>query len=330
MDTLTHSLCGLTLAQSGLKQLAPQATLTLLLGANLPDIDMVSTFGGAINYLKYHGGIAHSIVGVFLGALVLASLIYFINKHFSRQQPAVAWWRFFLIAGAALGSHLLLDLSSTDGVRLFSPFDSHRYSLDLVRTIDPCILACLILGLAVPFIARLVNQEIGAAAPKRSYGAILALILILGYLGAKEFSHRLAMVELRNMTFRDEAPIRMAVMPDQLSPFGWHGIVETETSFYLVLTGAFLAAPPVLNQKGKIYFKDPRFPILDAARQGPQCQLYLAVARFPLARVEETGLGFQVEWRDLWDELSGFRGSRFILTSQLNRQLKIESESIQM
>jgi hypothetical protein len=32
----------------------------------------------------------------------------------------------------------------------------------------------------------------------------------------------------------------------------------------------------------------------------------------------------------LWDELSGFRGSRFILTSQLNRQLKIESESIQM
>jgi len=40
MDKLTHSLVGVLLSRAGVKRLAPRATVTLVLGANAPDIDI--------------------------------------------------------------------------------------------------------------------------------------------------------------------------------------------------------------------------------------------------------------------------------------------------
>ncbi len=39
MDNLTHSLVGLALAESGLRRRTALATATLVIGANVPDID---------------------------------------------------------------------------------------------------------------------------------------------------------------------------------------------------------------------------------------------------------------------------------------------------
>ena len=46
MDNLTHTLYGLALARTGLHRTTPRATLTLLVGANLPDVDFISIFWG--------------------------------------------------------------------------------------------------------------------------------------------------------------------------------------------------------------------------------------------------------------------------------------------
>lgn len=46
MDPLAHTLFGATLAETGLKRLSRYATPTLLIGANLPDIDAVATAFG--------------------------------------------------------------------------------------------------------------------------------------------------------------------------------------------------------------------------------------------------------------------------------------------
>jgi hypothetical protein len=42
MENLTHTFVGAALAECGLKRVTPLATTTLLIAANLPDIDVVS------------------------------------------------------------------------------------------------------------------------------------------------------------------------------------------------------------------------------------------------------------------------------------------------
>ncbi len=47
MDPICHTLVGAALAESGLKKRTALGTATLLIGANLPDMDVLSLHWGA-------------------------------------------------------------------------------------------------------------------------------------------------------------------------------------------------------------------------------------------------------------------------------------------
>ncbi|PYT24534.1 MAG: hypothetical protein DMG58_25750 [Acidobacteria bacterium] len=64
VDNITHSLTGLLLSRAGLDRLTPRAPWILFLAANAPDIDVVSAFGGSLNYLHYHRNLTHSLVAL--------------------------------------------------------------------------------------------------------------------------------------------------------------------------------------------------------------------------------------------------------------------------
>src|SRR5207244_8174094 len=64
MDNLTHTLTGVALSQAGLNRKTRYATLALVIGSNLPDVDIVTRLAGSATYLKYHRGITHSVLGV--------------------------------------------------------------------------------------------------------------------------------------------------------------------------------------------------------------------------------------------------------------------------
>jgi hypothetical protein len=57
MDNVTHTLFGLTLARTPLGRVGRGATVALVLASNAPDIDIVSTAGGAVKYRKWHRGL---------------------------------------------------------------------------------------------------------------------------------------------------------------------------------------------------------------------------------------------------------------------------------
>ena len=62
MDNLTHSLAGWALGQAGLKTRTRKGLAALILGANMPDIDVF--FGNAPwDPLAIHRGFTHSLVG---------------------------------------------------------------------------------------------------------------------------------------------------------------------------------------------------------------------------------------------------------------------------
>ena len=76
----------------------------------------------------------------------------------------VRWVLLYGYACLAVLSHLLLDYTTSYGVRLFEPFSFKWYSWDIVYMAEPFMWVVLGLGLAVPGLLGLVNHR------TRSYG----------------------------------------------------------------------------------------------------------------------------------------------------------------
>ena len=76
MDNLTHRLFGATLARTPLGRAGRGTTAALILASNAPDIDIVTTAGGALSYLEWHRGPTHGPLGVVGLGLVVAALVW--------------------------------------------------------------------------------------------------------------------------------------------------------------------------------------------------------------------------------------------------------------
>ncbi|MBM4015386.1 MAG: metal-dependent hydrolase [Planctomycetes bacterium] len=145
MDNLTHTLCGAVLAKTPLGRMTPLAPAALLLGANLPDADVVVTLFGADEaarkaaYLLHHRGITHSLPGIVVQALLLALAIRWIERReLARRDSAAPPFRAHLLpALCGLLTHPLLDWLNNYGVRPFLPFSGWRTYADLVFIVDP-------------------------------------------------------------------------------------------------------------------------------------------------------------------------------------------------
>lgn len=87
MDNLTHSLFGAMLAETGLKRTTPLATATLIIGANLPDIDGLATFGGSDFALYFRRGWTHGVLAMaVLPALLAGAMLQ--DVRYSRLRES--------------------------------------------------------------------------------------------------------------------------------------------------------------------------------------------------------------------------------------------------
>ena len=86
MDNITHSLVGWTLGQIGLKRKSRKGLAALILGANMPDIDVFLGWApwGA---LATHRGWTHSLLGgVLLMPPLLAGLLWLLDLWQVRRR----------------------------------------------------------------------------------------------------------------------------------------------------------------------------------------------------------------------------------------------------
>ncbi len=147
MDNLTHSLAGAILGQMGLKTKTGLAMPTLIIAANLPDIDAAAVLLGGHQHLALrrgltHGPIAMALLPVLLWAAMLAWDKWRPNE---KRLPVHKGW---LLALAYIGtiSHPALDWLNSYGVRLLEPFSSRWFYGDSILIIDIWIWAALIAG----------------------------------------------------------------------------------------------------------------------------------------------------------------------------------------
>jgi inner membrane protein len=152
MDNLTHSLVGALLGQMGLKRKTGLAMPTLIIAANIPDIDAVAVLLGGHQHLAIRRGITHGPIAMFLLPLLLWGIMLWFDRWQTRRGtrpanrlPVDAKW---LLALAFIGclSHPMFDWFNSYGVRLLEPFSSQWYYGDTLFIIDVWIWIVLIAG----------------------------------------------------------------------------------------------------------------------------------------------------------------------------------------
>ncbi|NNF11606.1 MAG: metal-dependent hydrolase [Gemmatimonadetes bacterium] len=143
MDNLTHSLVGAAIGKAGADRTTPLATATLVVAANVPDIDMVGFVRGEYFSLAFRRGITHGWPALLVLPFVVTGLMMAWDRWVRRRRdpdadPADPKW---LLGLSAVGvvTHPSLDWLNIYGMRWSLPFDGTWTYGDSLFIIDPWI-----------------------------------------------------------------------------------------------------------------------------------------------------------------------------------------------
>ena len=148
MDPLTHTLVGASLAATRLGKGTRLATPALVIGANLPDVDVLAYFRGGDFALGFRRGWTHGILAFVILPVLLAGLLLLWDRWRGGGRdspPLFPGWVLGLCYLACL-THPFLDWLNSYGMRWWMPFRDTWYYGDSVFIMDPYL--WLILGLA--------------------------------------------------------------------------------------------------------------------------------------------------------------------------------------
>lgn len=146
MDPLCHTLVGAALARSGLERRTTRATAALVLGANLPDVDVLAAFTD--HALGFRRGITHGLPAMLILPLVLTGCILLWDRwrRGPRDVPRAVPRQVLLLAVLATLTHPFLDWLNVYGMRWLMPFDGTWFYGDSVFIVDPWLWLVLAVG----------------------------------------------------------------------------------------------------------------------------------------------------------------------------------------
>jgi inner membrane protein len=336
------------MGRAGLNRKTALATATLTLAAEAPDLDVFSRFGGSAFGFNHHRGFTHSFLGVPLMAAAVVGFVYLIWRLRGRKtrNPNLSprWGLLFAFACLAGVSHIFLDYTNNYGVRPFWPFSERWYSSDLVFIVEPVILIVLALGLILPGLFSLINEEIGGrskslgAAPKGRLAATLALLAVFACWGVREYEHHRAVMALQARTYQGVDAIHVSAYPYMTNPFRWYGVAETP-GFFATMSVDSLSPEADPEAQLQIRYKPEETPVTLAAKKTYLGRAYLSWAQYPITETEQIEddpidngrAAYVVRFRDLRYGYSG-RNARATLGAAvfLTRDLQVVSESFGM
>lgn len=320
MDNVTHTLFGATLARTPLGRAGRGTTAAILLASNAPDVDIVALAGGAVNYLKWHRGPTHGPIGIVGLGLAAAGLVWIGQRVWKRTDAAAQDASFGMLAAVSIIGvllHVLLDLPTSYGSRVLSPFDWHWFAYDWMPIID--IYFLIILASGFGFGMR------SAEAKRRN--ATIVLVLSAALYGLRGAAHHQALALVPRVfgatlpppCDADDPPgvidrwpkpspaapvsgtrclVEVAAMPTFASPFSWRLIAQFSNAYELrdvdILDARFRAGEedPAAPWRTNVRYPNVWTPAVSAAATTHTGQVLLGFSRFPAARsaVDARGL----------------------------------------
>jgi membrane-bound metal-dependent hydrolase YbcI (DUF457 family) len=268
------------------------------------DLDALSASFGPSAYLDWHHTLTHSIVVSVVTGFVLGFLYLRIRrKDVDAKTSATRLLSAVLLSGFL---HLAMDVCPTDGITPFWPFSGHRIAASWLASVDPWIIAILLVAILLPELSRLVSDEIGAKSqgPRGQVGAILGLIFIMIYVGVRADFHSSALAAIQARTYGGESPRRSGAYAESVSLFTWHAIVETDHALQ-ELTIDVTPGASFDPENGTTLFKPEPSLVLESAQNTDAAKRFLLSASFPKVSIEKTPEGHEVQIRDLRYAVSG-------------------------
>lgn len=307
MEPFTHAFTSLAIAQAGRQRLPRFGTAMLIVSGLAPDLDYASYLAGPEAFLRFHRTALHSIAGAAVTAGAVAAAFCVADRRLPPRKKVQVKAKAPLTFLAALATcavgvtgDILLDLASGVGVQLLWPFYGHWSAWDLVTSFDLWILVLLILGLLLPLLLRLVNEEVGDRRRGRgsSTAGVVTLVLIAGYLGTLANLHSRAIDLLLSREYHGRVALSAGAFPEPSAPLDWYGVVVTDDTIEEVEVplGAGQEFDP---SRSVTHYKPDESPALEAGERTAAAERFLTYARFPLATVQRAEGDYRFEIRDL-------------------------------
>lgn len=366
MDNLTHSLFGVTLGRTRLARAGRGVTAALVLASNAPDVDAVAALKGGASYLAWHRGPTHGLLGIVGLGVGAAALVWGVGNLLDRRRPPANGERprasFAMLCAVSMigvAFHILMDLPTSYGTRVLSPFDWRWFAVDWMPIVDIYLLGVLVAGT----IFGQVSER------SKHWNASIVLTLMAAIYGVRAFAHREAIRSAPEL-FGPALPPRcdaaapidagmvswpgradaslhhgrclvdMAAIPTFASPFRWHLIAHLSNAYELhdvdVLDTRLREGPSAAETFWRMTIRYPNVwsEEVETAATTRLGQAFLGFSRFPAARwvVDSRSGTTIVRWTDMrfvgglsLDRAAG-RGTLFTATVRLDRDQRVIDE----
>lgn len=278
MDLISHGLMGTMMAGLGLNQKFGLAgTVTMMIANIAPDLDIVAGLKGPKTFYKYHREITHSLLGAAVLWALISGGIYFFT-------PLDSFAAIFIMVGAGLAGHLVMDSFTPWGLPLFYPFSSKKYGFDLIWFFDPVMITSMVGSVYLAY--HFPGHE------KMFY--VLGFALIASYLLLRVFQKRKARIMAAGEMGPRFKDADVYVLPSAISPFKWDVIYKARSQYLYVSVDTrkdeILAAREFVSASYHRCIKQ--------SCDSELVDIFLKRARFPFYNFNRIDGGYRVEWCD--------------------------------
>lgn len=281
MDPITHTLAGAVMARVGGDRKTPLAAATLMLAANAPDVDIISTTWGSFASIAFRRGWTHGPIALLILPLVITTAILawdrFVRRRRRPEAPPVdpQWTLALAILGCL--SHPMLDWLNTYGIRVLMPFSGTWFYGDAVFIIDPYWWVLL----ATPLV--LARRGVSSRAVRGA--GLLALAYPLLLIGVSRVGNGVAVAAAEAQGI---AGLREVLyQPAMFNPLRAQVIAVTDAAYHFG-TLEWTSTPRVRISDVVIARGDWSDARVVAARTDADARDFLVWSRYPWVRIDTT------------------------------------------
>jgi inner membrane protein len=300
VDNVCHTLVGAACGAAGLNRRTRFGAATLMMSANIPDVDVL-VFATGTPWIEFRRGWTHGILAQIALPVLLTGMVWLFDRFTrargspgdraalatdaSAPRPFHAGWT-LLLAFVGVYTHVFLDFLNNYGVRLATPFSWQWFYGDAIFIVDPWMWTMMAAGI---WLASSRGTPRPARIALMVMSCYIAVMLTSGWV-----ARRMVADGWRSAHGTDVRGLMVGPLP--LWPLSRQVIVDAGDHYEYGTFSWWQRAVTFAPEKVP---KNSDAPEVSAARGDSGIRAFLVWARFPYWTIERTAAGTRVTVADM-------------------------------